>query len=459
MIADLQQSIAAIASPPGHAARGIVRLSGPRIVESLDKCFRPARGAPELLSIQRPSVINGFFRVEPPIDQVPVDLYYWPGAASYTRQRSAEIHCVGAPPILDEIMRMLGRHGIRQAQPGEFTLRAFLAGRIDLPQAEAVVGVIDAHSEHEMKIALRQLSGGLTGPIESIRENLLDVLSEIEAGLDFVEDDIEFISRDSILGSLANAKDALEKLLDQIDRREAHERVFRVVLYGRPNVGKSCLLNALTDDPKALVSEIEGTTRDYVVGEIERDGVRVQLIDTAGLDQVDTLKARATDQIQVRAQAQSSNLIEESHLNVFCVDGSNPITNWDIEQMGSSKAQLVVQTKADLPAAWELSAAHRVSSLLGTGLDELRSKIFDRFSDGADISSQLMPTTANRCYESLTRARRDLSEAVAAASGEHGEEIIAAQIRSVLNELAVVTGRVYTDDILDRIFGRFCIGK
>lgn len=456
---DVSDSIAAIASPPGPACRGVVRLSGPGIHLALGRCFETDAGCLE--SQSSATVLSGSIRVGQPIERVAAQLYYWPDSASYTRQRSAELHCTGSLPVLNEVMRTLGQLGVRQASPGEFTLRAFLAGRIDLTRAEAVLGVIDSESEREMDVALKQLAGGLGGPIESLQDRLLEILAHIEAGLDFVEDDIEFVSGEEVQATIDESVAVLQGILARIDQRSLNRHRPRVVLMGRPNAGKSRLQNALSEEAQAIVSELAGTTRDYLVNVAQVRELEVELIDTAGTL---TASGERTTGVQQRAEEQADEVLSSADLKLFCVDSSKLPDAWESAEMEKSSLpgsrQIVVQTKADLESVWELHQGVRVSSETGEGLEPLRDVIAEALQTSRNSSTgEIVSSTANRCFSSLNAAKERLLAAGEECKAGYGDEIVAASLRLVLDELAVVTGKVFTDDILDRVFSRFCIGK
>lgn len=455
---DVNDSIAAIASPLTGALRGVIRLSGPGIRKSLEECFH---GEYSLADVKGPSVIPGWIQVSDPIRRVTGELFYWPDEASYTRQRSAEFHCTGSLPVLEEVMKALGRVGVRQALPGEFTMRAFLAGRMDLTRAEAVLGVIDSETEREMEVALKQLAGGLSGPITQLQDGLLDVLSQIEAGLDFVEEDIEFISRADIRKSLELSHSTVREILDQMDQRQLDQHIPRVVLWGRPNAGKSFLQNALVGEGTAIVSEIAGTTRDYLVARTLCDGLEVCVVDTAG-----TMSMQAADitPIQELAEQQTESMASSADLVLLCVDGTKFPDAWEQSQI--DKLQdfaidiLLVQTKLDQQAVWNDAAAHQVSSHSGRGIESLKVEIAKAIRRHRSAGSgEMVHSTAGRCFESLSQACEELSVAIQFCDAGQGDEIIAAVLRVVLDHLSAVTGKVFTDDILDRVFSRFCIGK
>ena len=453
----LDDTIAALASAPGSSARGIVRISGPDVRDALDRLITPA--ASNNFTDRLPRRFPGEFLLGNDTPSLPVDVMYWPTGRSYTGQPLAELHTVGSPPILEDVLAQLFHHGVRPARAGEFTLRAFLAGRLDLIEAEAVLGVIDARDHEELETALKQLGGGLSGQIASVRSDLLDLLAELEAGLDFVEEDIEFIERGDLIDRLQTARDTIARLSEQAETRIQSTGRWRVVLAGLPNAGKSCLFNALVGEEAAIVSHIKGTTRDVLSAPMEWDGVSIDLIDTAGWE------ASPTELMQ-QAKAQRLEQTAEADLVLFCLagDSAHEEADWnrrllaEIEKKGTSP--LLVQTKADLPErALEPKPDVAVSAITGQGLDDLKAGIAARLSQTTGRSRRLIGTTAARCRESLTSAAASLQEALQAAEHEAGDELIAAEVHQSLDHLGRILGTVYTDDILDRIFSKFCIGK
>ncbi|HMC10679.1 MAG TPA: GTPase, partial [Pirellulaceae bacterium] len=260
-------TIAALASAVGPGMRGILRISGPATKAVLEGLFTPGSAGEAPFPQSTPWCHAGVLRIAGINQPVPVDLYFWPNRRSYTGEPLAELHTIGSPPILEAILAELFARGVRASQPGEFTLRAFLAGRIDLTQAEAVLGVIDAQSESELATALNQLAGGLSSQIIRLRGDLLDLLADLEAGLDFADEPIEFVSHVSLVGRLGLARDVVTELFERATQRTRSSPKPRVVLAGPPNAGKSTLLNLLAGGRAALVSETAGTTRDYLAVE------------------------------------------------------------------------------------------------------------------------------------------------------------------------------------------------
>jgi tRNA modification GTPase len=399
----------------------------------------------------------------------------------------AELHTFGSPPLLEAIVRAACAAGARLAEPGEFTLRAFLAGRIDLVQAEAVLGVIDAADRRQLDSALAQLAGGLTRPLSSLRDQLLNLLADLEAGLDFAEEDIRFVAHDELERRLASAADDVARLLDQMRSREQTGTAPRVVLVGEPNAGKSSLFNALVGSTGALVSPIPGTTRDYVRARLELGGIFCELIDTAGLDGEPTVDAVAT-----AAQRMTREQSEQAELQLVCIDSTrlprphsrspSPLTGEGRLAVSSSNGgegvarqadagsqvmaavntpRLVVLTKCDLSAAeCQVKDTIATSSIACVGLDELKAAIRDRLATTDESSSiSVVAGTVRRCRESLCLAFDALARARKLTADQSGEELIAAELRGGLVEVGKIVGAIYTDDLLDRIFSRFCIGK
>jgi tRNA modification GTPase len=474
----LDETIVAVASAPGGAARGIVRLSGPDLRRCLEHCFRPETFA-QLSALTRPTAVAGHLWLAGFVSPLPCDLYLWPGKRSYTGEPVAEIHTLGSPPLLEAVVRAACSGGARPAEAGEFTLRAFLAGRIDLTQAEAVLGVIDATGSAELDAALQQLGGGLAGPLRLLRGDLLELLAHLEAGFDFADEDLPFITAEELLRQLDAAAAGVDQLVKKLAfRGEAAVRV-RVVLAGPPNAGKSSLFNALVGRAGAMVSDQPHTTRDYLTADLEIDGVKCQLIDTAGIEDRPMKSDGAT--VEGAAQDMSHEQLRAAHVKVLCVEAggveqgaeSGGRGAWGVGRRAEGGEQgagrggeederlIVVRTKCDRA---EFSSKYagptlETSAVTGFGIQKLKETIRAAVLRAAGPQTDVVVGTAVRSSESLRLAAASLERAREAVRAGLGEELIAVEVRVALNELGKVAGAVYTEDLLDRIFSRFCIGK
>ncbi|WP_182830356.1 tRNA modification GTPase [Tautonia rosea] len=441
---DTTDTIAAIASPPGPALRGLVRLSGPEALTIAWAIVELAEGSEP--DRNRPSWRTGTID----LDGLPLDasVTFWPGSRTYTGQPMAEIHTTGSPPLLRRVLGFCLERGARLAEPGEFTLRAFLSGRIDLTQAEAVLAVIDSQSLMQVEVALQQLAGGLAGPIEGVRDRLLDTLAHLEAGLDFVDEaDVDPIGRQRLADDLARDAIELATLADRFQGRDRPSGLPRVVLVGPPNAGKSRLFNALTGGDHALVSPIAGTTRDYLSASIHCEGLRIDLIDTAGIDETgDPIEAEA--QALRAAQAAGADLL----LDCRSIDAPHVV------DLPGDRPRLVVWTKMDRSNGDHPEGTIVTSAVTGRGLDELRQAIASSLRARAAEHDPTGMTSA-RCRDGLMRASRALANASEAIRLDAGDELVAVDLRDAVEELGRVIGAEIDDAILDRIFRRFCIGK
>jgi tRNA modification GTPase len=397
-----------------------------------------------------------------PLCQVDAAALVWPTGRSYTGSPSVEIHAVGSLPILESIVAAAIAAGARPAAAGEFTMRAFLAGRIDLTQAEAVLGVIDATDRERLDAALEQLAGNVSRPLREVRDRLLDLLADIEAGLDFVDEDIEFIDDAAIARGLRESREVIDAVAKQLRGRHRATAIPDVVLRGLPNVGKSSLLNALAGRDVAIVSDIAGTTRDVVWHELEIGEGRIRLIDTAGIEEERDEIARQSGELGRKSE-------REGALTLVCVDCGDADESVGVGGsvgVGSSTAsRLMVATRCDREvdrvrlgrlrqAGWVLTSA-----ATGEGLGALRRRIVAALGGQVAGEELGVAATAARCGDAIGRSSAGLANAAELLDRRAGHEWVAGEIRVALQAIGEVTGEIYTDDILDRVFSRFCIGK
>jgi tRNA modification GTPase len=435
-LADLNDTIVALSSAPGPAARAIVRLSGRRalgVVAAICPEFdAPKAGRFAQVRLRLPGIHSA----------IPADLYHFRAPHTYTGQDLVEIHTISSPPIIEVLIAECLNAGARAAQPGEFTLRAFLAGKLDLTRAEAVLGVIEAGDRHELHQALTQLAGGIAEPMRALREDLLSLLADVEAGLDFADEDIRFVAADDLLHRIGKGLAYLTLLRRQLDQRSLGQRRFRVVLAGKPNAGKSSLFNALIGSNAALTSAEPGTTRDYLEAVVEIDGIALDLVDTAG-------ERESADAIEAKAQGLGAEQSRQADLVLWCKACDDADLSWT-----AGAATLLIATKADLAPAPSGCLATSVTT--GVGLADLRRRLAQEAHQAGH--APLAPSLS-RCKHHVEACMQYLQNAHAIVLHEEMPELLALDLRLALEELGAMAGAVYTDDLLDRIFSRFCIGK
>jgi tRNA modification GTPase len=447
-------TIAAISTAPGEAGIGIVRLSGPDAVKMAEKIFHSPKGK-RLLSHR---VVYGFVRdpeTGADIDEVLLTVMLAPG--TYTREDVVEISCHGGLVPIRRVLEITLAHGARLAEPGEFTKRAFLNGRIDLSQAEAALDIIRARTGEAERLALEQLRGSLSDKINLLMDRVLGVCAHVEAHIDFPEEEIEPETLDEVKADIASAAEELYALADSYEEGRFFREGLKTAIVGRPNVGKSSLLNALLNRERAIVTETPGTTRDTIEEHLNINGLPVRIVDTAGIREAHGMAEREGVKRSLKA-------IEDADLVLGLVDGSAPLNAEDtgmIERL-RHRSSIMVLNKKDLPQeTLDLSGCGlpiiSISAKTGEGLDALKRMVFDSCTGGAGRAEGVVVTNL-RHKTALEAALRAL-EAAGGIIHREPLEITAVELRDALDSLGRIVGAVTTDDILEKIFNDFCIGK
>jgi len=450
-------TICAIATPPGEGGIGIIRLSGDRALEIASNVFLGAKG--RILSEFPSHTLHvGEFRnpdTGERLDEVLVAVMKAP--RTYTREDVVEFHCHGSPLVLQLGLEALIRSGARLAEPGEFTKRAFLNGRLDLAQAEAVMDLIQARSESSLRIAVEQLRGRLSEELGQIREGLVRLLVEVEAGIDFTEEEITFISGEAVSNGISHIAERIDRLIQSADDGRVVREGITAVLAGRPNVGKSSLLNALIQTDRAIVTNIAGTTRDVLEEYVNIRGIPVRLMDTAGLRE-------SFDTVEREGVRRSHEAVARADLVLAVLDGSTPATEQDHHLLAQEKPVVVVINKSDLPSRLDQDKlGHgrivKTSAVSGDGIEELRDAIRDSVLTQRLEAHEGAVITHLRHRAALVRARESLEYVRGSAAQQMPAEFLAMDLRSAINAVGEIIGETTVEDVLDRIFKEFCIGK
>jgi len=477
----LDDTICAVATPAGEGGVGIVRVSGSQAFPIASNIVR-LRCAKSLSEIKPYQLYLGKFLWDhfPTPNQVKqssatvldeVLVVTMRGPRSYTGEDVVEVHGHGGPLIVQAICEALTQVGARMAEPGEFTKRAFLNGRLDLTQAEAVLDTIQAKSLHSLKLAQEHLQGGLSGVIQGHRDGLVKLLAHVEAGMDFGEEDIQFIEQNELKEKLRQMVGAIEKLIESAQEGRIIREGIRTVILGRPNVGKSSLLNAILDVDRAIVSQIPGTTRDVLEESVTVEGVMIRLFDTAGLRET-------TDELEQEGMTRAEAAIKQADVLIMTFDQSQTLTEKDVDFIKhySQKPRVMILNKHDLPPKVSLEDFQAIvrqyethaeqatefvqaSAVTGEGIDQLKRSLKTLAVGKRHEAGDSVLVSRLRHKVLLQQAAEALHNALAAIDETQSAECVALELRVALQALGEIVGIVTNEDILDQIFKEFCIGK
>ncbi|MBM3252814.1 MAG: tRNA uridine-5-carboxymethylaminomethyl(34) synthesis GTPase MnmE [Candidatus Omnitrophica bacterium] len=459
---NIDDTIVAISTPIGEGGIGIVRLSGKDSLKIANRIFKSKSGK-SIFEYESFTTHYGFiFDCERQIDEVILTIMKAP--YSYTKEDAVEINCHSGIVPLREVLELTLKEGARLAEPGEFTKRAFLNGRIDLIEAEAVLDIIKAKTDLSLKYAMKQLEGGLSKRINLLKEGVLDVLANIEASIDFPEEGLDFLTNETLVKNIDNILSELDLLINESKTGVILREGLLVVICGKPNVGKSTLLNTLLKKERAIVTPVPGTTRDTIEESINIKGIQLRLVDTAGITETEDL-------IEIEGIARSKKYIEDADIILFLLDNGTRLEEDDMKianLIKDSKNVLVVINKMDLEGKLETEKINEIlpdKSIMkicakdGTGIKELKEELARLVFSGSVISSDEAIVTNARHRDALIRTKEALIEARKDMLNGRGSEFIYINIREALDFIGIIIGEVYTEELLERIFSKFCIGK
>jgi tRNA modification GTPase len=458
-----EDTISAVATPVGEGGIGIVRISGPQAVEIAGQIF-VGIGGKTAFQIPSQQVAYGYI-VDPQsgnrVDEVLVLVMRAP--RSYTREDVVEIHCHGGSIPIRNILSLTLQYGARLAQPGEFTKRAFLNGRLDLAQAEAVIDIIRAKTDASLKMAIGHLEGALSQTIKNMRTAILRMIAHLEASIDFPEEDIEQIAAQQVKNEVESILEKLGNLLATKETGRILRDGLETVIIGKPNVGKSSLLNAMLRAKRAIVTDIPGTTRDIIEEYVNIRGVPLKMIDTAGIRETSDI----VEQIGVE---KAREFVSRADLILLLLDASAPLTPEDREvlNMLAGRKAIILINKSDLPPLWdekqisEYAVGNRVIKISvseGSGLEELEQLIVDMAYSGQVVAKEGVFINNVRQANLLEQVKTDLEEVLATIHRDMPLDCVVVDLRAAWGRLGEITGDTVGEDIIDQIFTQFCIGK
>ena len=458
----VSDTIVAIGTKPGEAAIGIIRLSGNKSIKLTEKIFRQ-KNSKKISQMKTFSMAYGYIvdKKEETVDEVIITLMKKPG--SYTKEDIVEINCHGGIAAADKILELCIKKGARIAEPGEFTKRAFLNGRIDLSQAEAVIELIRSKTEQSLKVAANNIKGIVKDRIEELRKRILDVMIELEASIDFIEEDLEITPYEVLEKNVIEIKKSIDVLIKDEKRGEIIKNGIKVAIVGKPNVGKSSLLNVLARKERAIVTHIPGTTRDAVEEILYMEGIPLIIVDTAGI-------RKSKNIIEKIGVKKSFEYISKSELVILVMDGNTQIDSNDCEIVEELKGKNIiiclnkidlkqVTSKKEINKKFNISNIIEISAKKNIGIDKLEKKIKTLVLGEEEFNIESKIIVNNRQKNILLEANRMLKNVIKAMKLKMSEEFPSSDLKIAYDLLGEITGQTTTNEILDGIFGKFCIGK
>lgn len=455
-------TIAAISTAVGEAGIGIVRLSGKDAIDIGNKVFKGSKDN-QLIDADNRRLVYGHIidEEEQIIDEVLIA--YMKAPYTYTRENMVEIYCHGGIIPVKKTLELLLRSGARMAEAGEFTKRAFLNGRLDLSQAEAVIDIIKSKTDKSFEVSLDQLEGSISKKVKEIRDILLSMIAHVEASIDFPEDDVEDITFDELRSDANQVKDEIEKLLSTADRGKILRDGINTVILGKPNVGKSSLLNAILRENRAIVTDIPGTTRDIIEEYVNIDGIPLKIIDTAGIRETE-------DIVEKIGVDRAKSTVEDADLIIAVFDASRDLTDEDYQiiDLIKDKKSLVLINKMDLPSKYSLDffkdkikQDHIITTSIteGVGIDVLENSIKDMFYSGEIESDSNVVITNMRHKNQLEKSLMNINSVIEDIEMSVPLDCIEVDLKNCWENLGEISGDTIGEDILDKIFSEFCIGK
>lgn len=448
----MEDTIVAISTTTGVGAISIIRLSGPESINITSKVFTK-----DLSNVDSHTIHYGFIMdKKEKIDEVLVSIMRAP--KTFTREDVVEINCHGGIAVTNKVLEVLLKNGARLAEPGEFTKRAFLNGRIDLLEAEATMDLISSESEKARKISINTLTGETSNLIKDLRNELIEIISNIEVNIDYPEyEDVEVLTNDKILPSIKSFKQKLEEIIKKSNDSKLVKEGINVAIIGRPNVGKSSLLNLLLEEEKAIVTDIPGTTRDTVEGKIILDGIVLNIIDTAGI--------RSTEDVVEKIGVEKSlKMAHAADLVIFMLNNNEELSDEEIELLTKlkDKKKLIIINKIDLDSVLDkekLDNYIEISVKEEKGIDKIKKEIKRLFAIG-EISSDNMTYLSNaRSISLLDKSLNYVNESIEEIKNNSPIDIVELNLKEAWSTLGEVIGETYTDELLDEMFSRFCLGK